>query len=277
MSNILMLPMHVDALYLTTSRSVVGPMADFSQLPYTDGTQEYNADVANLSEEIVSHPFQDRSLQLKPGMHLHWSLPDGLTKGTHDTDGITFPSIPNRWLITRSGDGKIKQWIVESNYLYPEGSSETQGSITFPVEPAQGDYQRYRSMGRTTFLAVWEENDSAPTGLWSEPDLDSTNVDYYHDLTAVGYGESTFAAFYPNCQSILGFYDNDYVDQTPPDSLQYDIVGWYGDSDKDPLQSSITVTDTDDIKYQTLADEFGWTVSDESQSFPGRDSSAMLV
>src|SRR5271169_6209474 len=80
-AEILMVPIQLDALYLKKERSVVETMADFSRLPYCDGKRDLNPDVANLSEEILSQPFQDRSLQLKAGVHLHWALPDALTRG----------------------------------------------------------------------------------------------------------------------------------------------------------------------------------------------------
>lgn len=110
---ILMVPIHLDALYLKQDRSVVEPMADFSHLPYFDGKRDINPDVANLSEEILSQPFQDRSLQLKAGVHLHWALPDALTRGYQqkkargpdDERAIIFPAVPNRWLVTRTVGG----------------------------------------------------------------------------------------------------------------------------------------------------------------------------
>src|SRR6185369_6394445 len=38
---------------------------------------------------------------------------------------------------------------------------------------------------------------------------------YYPKLTAVGYGEPTFAAFYPNCYSVFGFFEKFKWDFTP--------------------------------------------------------------
>lgn len=47
--NILMVPIHLDALYVPGSGelSVIEPMADFTRLPYFDGKQDVNPDVAN--------------------------------------------------------------------------------------------------------------------------------------------------------------------------------------------------------------------------------------
>jgi len=253
-SNSLMVPIHLDGLYLTHNRSVVGPMADFSRLPYRNTEREFNPDVANISEEIVAHPFVDRTLQLKSGIHLHWAMPDALTKGTDDT----FPLVPNRWLITRRGEGQLKQWIIESNYLYPEGQGQNTGAITFPVEPTSDNIQPFRYMGRKIFLATWATGET-PSYSWTEADPNSENQDYYQALTAMGYGEPTFAALYPNCLSVFGFYDDDYVDRSPPAELQYDLVGWYSDPTKDPLAQLDS--------YQTLTDTFGWAVIPENQPF----------
>ena len=80
MSNILMVPIHLDALLLIHDRSVLEAMADFSRLPYFDGQLDVNPDVANVSEEILSQPFQDRGFYLKAGAgvffaYLRWHGP----------------------------------------------------------------------------------------------------------------------------------------------------------------------------------------------------------
>jgi|GEM_PF-2653141 len=129
-TSILMVPIHLDALSLTSDRLGVEAMADFSCLPYFDGTQDINANIANISEEIVSQPFQNQNFSLKAGIHLHWALPDALTKGVQVPQNpenpqsqvkTIFPTVPNRWLVTRSQGGKIEQqWVVENDYLHPE-------------------------------------------------------------------------------------------------------------------------------------------------------------
>ncbi|MFN0085730.1 MAG: hypothetical protein ACKVX9_10105 [Blastocatellia bacterium] len=42
-----------------------------------------------------------------------------------------------------------------------------------------------------------------------------------------GYGEPTFAAFYPNCQSVFGFHDPSLPSTLP--GTRYDVIGWYSD------------------------------------------------
>lgn len=256
---ILLVPIHLDALSLKTDQPVLDAKADFTRLPYTDGTQDINGDVAYISEEIVSEPFQDRGLYLKAGIHLHWALPDALTKGVHTSNGTNFPDVPNRWLVIRSlKDGSKKQWVIESDYLYPNGKGEDSGSISFPVMPPPPSGFPFRFLGRKMTLETWKPNDA--------------QAEYLNSLTAVGYGEPTFAAFYPNCFSVFGFHDDDFTSNVP-DGLQYDVIGWYSDSNKDCLKTilinSINGATSKDELVKLIGKEFKWTVSiQDGQKFP---------
>lgn len=246
-NSILMIPVHLDALYLKRERLVVEAMADLSIIPYFNQKRDVNPNIAHISEEIVSQPFQNQNLYLKAGIHLHWALPDALTKGIQDSDKKTvFPSVPNRWLVTRTLNGKKRQWVVESDYLYREGEGEQLGSIAYPIEIKNGNHQPFRYLGRKLPIEAWLENDP--------------KAEYLALLTAVGYGEPTFAAFYPNCHSVFGFYD-DYSPQ-PTDSLQYDVIGWYSDLEKDYfnqfIKSKSQLTTQELIK--AIQEEFKWDI-----------------
>lgn len=80
MSDILLVPIHLDALYLQRDTFVAEAVANFTRLPYFNGQRDVNPDIANISEDIVIEPFQDKNFNLKAGLHLHWALPDALTK-----------------------------------------------------------------------------------------------------------------------------------------------------------------------------------------------------
>ncbi|NEQ38267.1 MAG: hypothetical protein F6K40_19175 [Okeania sp. SIO3I5] len=265
-----MVPVHLDALHLEIDRLVVEAMADFSRLPYFDfdGQRDVNPNIANISEEIVSQPFQNQNLYLKAGIHLHWALPDALTKGIqvndHNETQTVFPPVPNRWLVTRSNkDNEIeKQWVVESDYLYPEGQGSQTGSIAYPIQVQEGKHQPFRYLGRKVSLADWRENDP--------------NAEYLPSLTAVGYGEPTFSAFYPNCHSVFGFYDDDYADQIP-DGLKYDVIGWYTQPQQDRLNAFLEILrrsipqdqGTSPTNQELIEEEFKWKVNLETgQNFP---------
>jgi len=220
-----MIPIHLDALVLPRDQPVIEASADFSQLPYSDSVRDVNGDTAYISEEIVREPLQDENLFLQAGIHLHWSLPDALTKGSHTADGTDFPAVPNRWLVIRSGPNVVrKRWVVESDYLYPDGAGADSGAISFPVapDPVATKYCPFRFVGQTVPFESWSPNAGA--------------AEYLEKLTAVGYGDPTFAALYPNCHSVFGFHDEEFAANVPPD-LQYDLVGWYSDPKKDCLVS----------------------------------------
>jgi hypothetical protein len=259
MSNILMVPIHLDALCVKAELPVRGPSADFSRLPYMDGTRDVNGDVANISEEIVVEPFANQNLFLGRGIHLHWALPDALTKGVHCPEGTVFPSVPNRWLVIRSLGGEVKHWIVESDYLHPDGAGEQSGSVNIPVtSQKETDVSRpFRFLGRKMPLEAWMANDSD---------------EHLRDLTAVGYGEPTFAAFYPNCLSVFGFYDADY--HVPERGLQYHVLGWHSAYSADPLGLSLDPADLKDRRsfIDKLETQLQWTlahvdVADETARF----------
>lgn len=238
MSNILLVSIHLDALVLAEDKMVVEAMADFSRLPYCGGTADINPDVANISEEIVSPPFQNQNLPLKAGIHLHWSLPDALTRSRHTPAGQDFPRVPNRWLVTRcnaKGDSK-KEWIVESDYLYTDGEDHSATSVTIPYRPDEQP-RPFRYMGRSI---DW-------------PPKNDPTAEYYPKLTAVGYGEPTFAAFYPNCHSVFGFYDGEYT-SVPPAGLLYDVVGWYAPTIPQGSGAGDTPDDDPDFLHGFIAD-----------------------
>ncbi|RVX45798.1 hypothetical protein EDD27_8620 [Nonomuraea polychroma] len=189
---------------------------DFSRLPYVEQTtgKDHNSDTSYLSDKLVPIPFRDRTLRLKPGVHLHWTLPDALTR-LEQQGGVTqVPAAPDRWLVTRSRDGVVDaQWVVESDFLAPPG--DRGGGITYPVERDVP----FRRLGRRVPLNAWTE---------------SAADDRLPEITAIGYGDATFAAFYPNCHSVFGLHDPSHSG-TPPRGVAYDVVGWYADRAKDAL------------------------------------------
>ncbi len=142
MTNYIMVPVQVDALWVPQpGLSVVSQKADFSQLPFYEDSlgQAFNPGVANLAESIAAHPFHNKNHHLDPGVHLHWALPDALTRGD---SSLNFPEVPNRWLITRSKAGeKDKQWVVESDYLWPPHINRKGKNVSVPHHSLNWLYQ----------------------------------------------------------------------------------------------------------------------------------------
>jgi len=64
-NSILMIPVHLDALYLKRERLVIEAMADLSIIPYFNRKRDVNPNIAHISEEIVSQPFQNQTFKIK--------------------------------------------------------------------------------------------------------------------------------------------------------------------------------------------------------------------
>jgi hypothetical protein len=270
---------------------------DFTRLPFWDGHREINPDIANISEGLLSRPFQDRGLQLRAGVHLHWALPDALTKGLSSPGEatarkLTFPAVPNRWLVTRSrkalaGKPRVEQqWVVESDYLYADAARiQSAIAIPFPSDPANGKYRPYRYLGRgRLFNDQWTEDPAAEsltkagyqlTAVGYEPRANAAPKPT--DTNTGSYGEPTFAAFYPHCQSVFGFYDS--IPSTATTGIQYEVIGWYGDPELDCLRMDaflqaveklrepmVAATDAA-VKSEALKEIFKWQVAADG-NFP---------
>lgn len=244
MAGVLVVPVRLDALILAADTDVVGPSVRFTRLPHRDAAgRDQNSDLPYVSETLLTAPFQDQDFRLKSGVHLHWSLPDALTRLVQADDGTTrIPAVPSRWLVTRLDKYSIQdQWVIESDYL----SESSVGAVAYPVDgPADGKGKPYRYLGRRVPLKLWSRS--------------SDQAAYLNALTAVGYGEPTFAAHYPNCHSIFGCYDPAYT-STPPGGLRYEVVGWYDDLAKDPVTG--LKADWQDV----LRQRFGWGATGQAQ------------
>lgn len=130
-----------------------------------------------------------------------------------------FPAAPNRWLIKRS----TKKTIIESDYLWPEGTEQDPAGrqpmsdyySVFPQLSEDPQRQPYRYMGRAY-----------------EPgaQLQGAAEHLANPLTAAGYGEPGFAAYYPHCRSVFGHYDEQAL---ASDDEFFELLGWYEDPEQD--------------------------------------------
>ncbi|MEG4812786.1 hypothetical protein QUA82_35605 [Microcoleus sp. F8-D3] len=246
----LVAPIYIEALHVQGNSGYlsVEPMANFRNLPYCDrdydSTPELRKNNPNasgqdvlsgtpyISEKVVSQPFQNRNLLLSPGIHLHWKLPKALRTGEATEEGLSFPTAPNRWLVIRKRKETIEhQWIVESDYLWPiipdtEEIQKTPSSvcIPYPPDPKPRKNQPFRYLGRQLSLADWL-NDKEASEYWGK------------DLTAIGYGEPAFAAFYPNCYSVFGCCDTASGDLNS--NLSYEVIGWHSKIEFDYIRALI--------------------------------------
>ncbi len=199
---------------------------------------------------------------LQAGVHVHWALPDALTKANTNAEGnLTFMATPNRWLVQRfvitKGQAARSSWIVLSDILndnLPPG----QTSITLPTFSTDSgqDYQ---------YSGEYQEF----TQQWVEPTIPHNKrfaVQTGMELSAVASGQSVFASFYPNCRGVFGFADSLADLSLPPNStvnLMYVVTGWYSNINNDPLHGGLNLTQIQDM--------LSWTFNDAQQkAMPNR-------
>lgn len=168
------------------------------------------------------------------GIHLHWILPDTLKQGMQndDSDIVDYPTVPNRWQITRvwtsmdstGGDLHSQSWNVESDVLQKDRGMENfnHKSPQYPV--LEDDNQPYRYLGR-----AYPANQNP-----------SACKEFLAQNTAIAPGLPAFAAYYPDCRNVFGFYDN-MTDEKGNElinvSVTYVVCGWYSDSTQDILST----------------------------------------
>ena len=224
----LIVPVDVEAMWIGAAPAELGhrgATADFSALPGRDA-DGYLTGKPYIGESIAAL----RHVTIEPGIHLHWALPDALTKGVADAaGGLAFPPVPTRWLVVRilvranaAAAPALSGWVVESDFLHADPAVAT---VSVPHEPEDGE-QFHRFLGRRVALAEWRESGDPPTLFGGRP------------LTALGYGETSFAAYYPNCRNVFGFHDPlddlGHFDAGAGDRLAYLVAGWFPDAALEP-------------------------------------------
>jgi hypothetical protein len=216
---------------------------------FTKMTGQYDAFLgSNVVRSLADAPLH----KLKKGIHLHWALPEALTRGNFDKvlNKTSFAITPNRWILSRliisNGSPAVTSWIIESDGLYDAGIEPTDAVITLPVKTLTDKEQNYRYAGISTVF----------TANWQEPvDPGKFKALTGQDLSAVSSGDSSFAAFYPNSRNIFGFYD-ELAGIDGPVDIMYQLTGWYGTAANDPLNGGKT--------KEQLEDQFGWTFKDSN-------------
>lgn len=234
--NCLIVPLQLNGVYVDSGITVTGALTDFSRLPWSSGKEDFNSDVPFLGNVVMSPPFQDKNFTLASGVHLHWILPEAhrsypATEASTGTKKRPHAA-PNRWLVTRLSDNR--QWVVESDYINQNSTLHNRNAVAVPAanmgEPLS---QPFVYLGRQLLLQDWLVTNSSAENYWNS--LNNTA------LTAFGYGEFSFNAFYPNCRSVFGFYDPDNVPGAG--EINYEVLGWYADGDDDIVKSAVKAVD----------------------------------
>ncbi|WP_347488925.1 hypothetical protein ABDB91_17325 [Desulfoscipio sp. XC116] len=208
----------------------------------------------SFDNNIESALFQVKA-QERTGIHLHWSLPDGLTRGKEQPDGaIGYPIVPNRWLVIRLWENDVthkvasRAFLVQSDQLLEDCNAQwyNEFSKTYPYLYDEG--QPWRYLGRS--FPLEEEV------VGGEPVR----------LTAVGPGTPHFAAYYPFCENVFGFCDTliEPGGQLAGVNLTYVVCGYYQDVKNDEQEPLSNIKSLGECEAM-----FGWTLHmDPEPEFP---------
>lgn len=282
----LWVPIGLDALWLREEMVVSSPTADFARLPWRGADRDHGSDRPYLYSSVVNGPFSS-DLVLKPGVHMHWSMPAALARSftergqaneaeTKNDEALkrSFPALPDRFMVITGRRERDQQgvWrfqrdpavqIVESTYLAAPGTvPQGQGArpIAFPVRDAGHGEPPYRYIGCVRNEEAYKKK--------------PRDGDYLDELTIMGWGEPSFASFYPNCHAVFGYFD----DKPCEDGTIYLVAGWYSDPSKDFVRSehvkrAIAVRKSaharanhgalptnEQLLREVLADYLGWNI-----------------
>lgn len=249
------LPMNLRALRVNANDAEVltsrfkGRVAQFEMLPCTSSSTTPSTGAAIVQPlESPATPISS----LKPGLHLHWELPDVYKRGVQGPEGgnPVFPHAPDTWLVIRYlqqfdagtqsyGPVQTKAWIVESDYIAKELVPDAEGivrpaiTVPLPARPAAGE-QPYRYMGRVVPFEGW-------TGPGPASDYLPAYAPNY--LTSIGFVGPSFSSYYPECNSVFGFWDhfgdlpairNAILSNAAVQfRVSYQVTGWVRDAAKD--------------------------------------------
>jgi hypothetical protein len=172
------------------------------------------------------------------GVHLHWAMPDGLTRGDAGParsglvpagNPLALPTLPDRWVVVRlvHGGASLRAWVLEAD---------------------RGEHHD---------IATWTEPGPAPAGATTG--ATGRRIIPREHLTAVAGGDPTWSATYDAVVDRFAFHD-DLADlargtssEGPLPTLSYLVAGWWSDPALDPLHDCTSVG-----AYQNRARWLGW-------------------
>lgn len=230
-----LVPIQLDALVV---RSVGGAWAD-CRMRTPDPANPLPVD----SSTLLPEPFAELPQPRPRGVHLHWALPDALTRGVGSAppdeaegaererlNNVQFSPIPDRWLVLRIGPGA----------LLPAAGGKMQASLS----------------RRSVMGWVIESGLAAPTVTpllqWVEPGAPPAGSAPRQPLTALGHGDPAWAAYYDNVAGRLGFHDS--LDGIETGPLAYLVCGWWSDPRQDVLGDGIRSV----AQFEQHLAELGW-------------------
>jgi hypothetical protein len=260
-ANPVLVPIGLDAL-------VVGAPAN--------NTQDFNGFTLDwIGLANGSTPNLPQGMTPIQGVHLHWSLPDGIAQGialdrttNPQSGGVSFRYVPNRWMVVRfgplastPGPQPWAAWVIQSDFL-----DSSKGSNSYVVQQVDG-----RPAPATIGFASTKLN--AASAQYAGDKTSSLNPGSLF-LTAVGPGDVSFAAWQPGVNNVFAFTDTTPELLHSPNGAKwsYMVVGWYSDptaDNGDPLFPA-----TDPCTLQTALQALGWSLAELAITNP--DGSLIL-
>ena len=212
-------------------------------------------------KKTLGKDLNPQTVGLPKGIHLHFILPSALKHGFEDkaNKAINYPHVPDKFIVTRIyfKEGKIVNDcnIVDSNFITKK-IDEYGRRIIIPYTEGQNT-REWRYIGRQY------------SGFDAPPTLDTEyKEDHYNEgLYAIGPGDPIFNAYYPNCQSVFGYYDD--LKNVPDKAiLTYSVIGYYSEKKWDDIANDLeNHRDTPDY----LKDTYKLTIED------GKDCNSFLL
>jgi hypothetical protein len=179
-----------------------------------------------------------KAVKRKPGVHLHWAMPDALLVGADDASGdVAFPALPDRWVVIRTlfpigvAEAIVTGWMIDART-----------SAIAPLATFTGEFP-------TTTAPLFEPLDAAIGGslTWTASYEASSQRFALHDslddLTDL------------RSRAPKGFYGAHAV---------YTVAGWWHDTSGDPL-TGLRGT----VALDNALAERGWVVNHDSSPSSG--------
>lgn len=206
----------------------------------------------------AARPFTFPALKpLEAGVHLHWALPDALTRANVSAhQSMDFPAAPNRWLVTRfaigGGSATATSFVIESDALLDTLPAGHYAPL-IPIKQAGSDQPGLAYLGNKTPLTSYQANAAAAN---VRAFRDATGL----ELTVVANGQPSFAAYYPDGRSSFGFVDT-LADLGGAAQLMYVVTGWYDLAANDPatlVRSQTVPSPKGGTEPATMAGTYRW-------------------
>ncbi len=220
------------------SRTVLYPMVISVKLvpPGADGKPQSIAvpalPDASLGSGVATGPF-NTSARLETGAHVHWALPDALTRAELLSDpaksqGAVFAAVPDLWLVIRFNAGRSsanpaakrtwKAWVVDS--------------VAGAATPLAGWTQPTRDVSKVhTFAGMLP--DGAPVNRSGKGFLQSTAKQDADPRLFNPY----MAAYYPATRKRFGLWD-DLQGVPLKGHISYLVIGWHSSDHFDPVTAA---------------------------------------